>query len=962
MKRFAAAISIAPFILIFASSVNASEANPQGWQQLITDVRSLELNQIVTVFKKEAVQPLSSGRSPVRTADVGPGERGSGASATLVDTLTIDARALVPLGQIRSHRLAKVPPGKTHLSLLVEQTEYVLYVIESVRDQSSSFRHVTAALVDQLGTGYARFTIDDISGSVVATLKSNGITYRILPSVTHAGTHLVFRLATSTSSLSPPNIAISESIPTSSLIRRLEERHIMAEALAYFQPSGYYVGPLAVTLFGRQDGQDRLGRMDPALVEDPSAIADVVSNLAPLTGSRGDEKFVVERVQRVPGEATDLNTIVITFHQILDGLPVRRRQTLELTETGKVRKLRVALVDASWLPKTTAGNLRSSAAAAIARDAVSQWLGGTPIGQIEALEDFTSLTYDIQEGRTLAPVWRSRYVVRNGSNRSAYHVRINLQSGESVVAPLRMDYLMDIYKTTHNPDPTQVLVWQETAILGFVCQSLLDCLPTNPANEEYSKPRDYHTELKEIWEALGASVCCTAMPARIDTITQADHLVAQGAAWFPNWALLAFSTGDSRFPGIFAHELGHAYLTSYNNVFYIDAIEAQAQAGDETGVATIEGLGDSIGAVYSMMTTYSGDIGTDPWILADGLPYQRDLTAAREWSWLHNQAESFHDRGLAVGNFFHRLESTGFFSSDRLMQLLLEVSATIESGATGAISEDNLREAVDLAIGPGEDALLNAVEYMWFEPLLLIGADVEHWSDPIEDDSHFGHTVFTGGVRPGATFISDDPSEAFWDEFIFVTDAAEEDGAAGTFFYVDEAVFQFEQNDFTVEQWVQLNGLIPSFVHVLASNNLPVGNSEHWAVVLRDDRPSDSTSRATTGTLQLRAGAATVESSIGAWSLWPFDWAHVALVRRGDRGIVFLNGTPVIDDPSIFENFTFSLAGNSRVSFGGWAFGAMLGWTTGWGYYDEVRVTRGARYTETFSPAWFQRFTRLGTP
>src|SRR5690606_35143540 len=102
---------------------------------------------------------------------------------------------------------------------------------------------------------------------------------------------------------------------------------------------------------------------------------------------------------------------------------------------------------------------------------------------------------------------------------------------------------------------------------------------------------------------------------------------------------------------------------------------------------------------------------------------------------------------------------------------------------------------------------------------------------------------------------------------------------------------QPETNDFTIEFFAHSFSPVAT-PNPLVTNERSVGSSGSWSLTHRSDWPNDII-------LQLRAGSTLVESG-NVWSDWPIVWVHIALVRIGDRGMVFVDGTKVIDEEDIF--------------------------------------------------------------
>jgi hypothetical protein len=82
-------------------------------------------------------------------------------------------------------------------------------------------------------------------------------------------------------------------------------------------------------------------------------------------------------------------------------------------------------------------------------------------------------------------------------------------------------------------------------------------------------------------------------------------------------------------------------------------------------------------------------------------------------------------------------------------------------------------------------------------------------------------------------------------------------------------------------------------------------------------------------------------------------WTHIALVRNGNRFMVFINGTMEVDTTQAAG----ALTSNQLAVVGGGTDATGLNCLTG--YIDDFRLTRGyARYTATFTPPTTALFTK----
>ena len=157
-------------------------------------------------------------------------------------------------------------------------------------------------------------------------------------------------------------------------------------------------------------------------------------------------------------------------------------------------------------------------------------------------------------------------------------------------------------------------------------------------------------------------------------------------------------------------------------------------------------------------------------------------------------------------------------------------------------------------------------------------------------------------------------------------------GAAGSVVTVPySSNFAFGANDFTLEAWVY-----------------PTAFNSNGGIVICNWHPSGATACAwqlgitTGGFVYLAYGSGSSNpTQISTTGAVPLNaWSHIAGVRFGNTFLVFANGTLLLSGA-----LTGSLnAGDLPISIGG-----IQTYQSFSGYIDEVRVTRAARYTASFS-------------
>ena len=147
-----------------------------------------------------------------------------------------------------------------------------------------------------------------------------------------------------------------------------------------------------------------------------------------------------------------------------------------------------------------------------------------------------------------------------------------------------------------------------------------------------------------------------------------------------------------------------------------------------------------------------------------------------------------------------------------------------------------------------------------------------------------------------------------------------------------QSAFAFGTGDFTIEFWVYFNNLSATY---LIYDSRPSGANGLYPTIYFDLAAArinyyQSTSIRITGTIATPAG----------------DWHHVALCRSGTNTNLYING---VQSGSTYTDSNSYLVGASRPTIGG--DGNAAGSNSLNGYIDDLRVTKFARYTSSFTPA-----------
>ena len=107
----------------------------------------------------------------------------------------------------------------------------------------------------------------------------------------------------------------------------------------------------------------------------------------------------------------------------------------------------------------------------------------------------------------------------------------------------------------------------------------------------------------------------------------------------------------------------------------------------------------------------------DPWIHGDGNPPQqivRNLKTNVQFSRLFNNSLILHQRGRAIGNFYYRIKSS-FSSLKRFTEFQISVIRHLVDYDSDEHDLQDLRDAIERSIKPGETNVLNRVNEVWEE-------------------------------------------------------------------------------------------------------------------------------------------------------------------------------------------------------------------------------------------------------
>jgi len=136
--------------------------------------------------------------------------------------------------------------------------------------------------------------------------------------------------------------------------------------------------------------------------------------------------------------------------------------------------------------------------------------------------------------------------------------------------------------------------------------------------------------------------------------------------------------------------------------------------------------------------------------------------------------------------------------------------------------------------------------------------------------------------------------------------------------------------NFTIELWFKTNSST-RFAQLIGNEN--AGGSSGFTLLINND----STTGGQIGVY--RSGSSVVFSSSGDWS--DDAWHHLAFVRSGTTVTLYLDGTSYgsATDANSYDGSTYFVGRNN--AFSGRDF---------LGYIDELRITKGVRYSAAFTP------------
>ena len=206
---------------------------------------------------------------------------------------------------------------------------------------------------------------------------------------------------------------------------------------------------------------------------------------------------------------------------------------------------------------------------------------------------------------------------------------------------------------------------------------------------------------------------------------------------------------------------------------------------------------------------------------------------------------------------------------------------------------------------------------------LLLHGNGTNGSTTITDNSPTPNTVTAVGDAQISTAIADPFGNTTKGVLAF-------DGTGDRLSIPAASLFNFENNNFTVEAWIYPNAIAQ--VKAVVSNYANSASVSGWGIFVNN-------TGIVTGQFYSGSSATNVNSTN---PITASNWVHVAFVRNSNLFTIYLNG---VGGTSLSSSVTLNNSSNLLLigSEGGAA-----NWN---GYIDDLRITKGvARYTSNFTP------------
>jgi hypothetical protein len=687
------AVSVHP-----STDVYMPRGSAQAAAALTAEVASRRTTKLAEIIN------LSGVRSDARS-------RGQAVQALRIRPMLLEVPTATDVDLRTSAFSTQVPRQLAKLSLTIEGQEYLLWVVDSMRD-SLGYRHVSATVLNVPGAS-ASFTVA-ANGQVAGSLVTPHSSYRIVPS--SGKEQLVYRLDPSAGSSADQLLT---AVDLDRAARAVELRHVQAMKVAELQLEMAVLRDEGNVLATRGGN---LGKLDPHAATEVDVRA-LLSRLGHLTNAVEYGEFhVVERRNHE-----------LRFQQLIGGIPVDAFSSIVTNREGEVSELHIKLADPRLAP--SGEPISRVQAVTFAVSEYARQAGGGR--EVEVLEE-SGLIYQHKGGHELRPVYRF-YVRSAGSAGLRAHVDAltGVVTLESTVMPAAREWGWEVYTTqpgtapTRGSDPGATLTYRSDNSDEFApgyCAPGVDC---SWLNGDIGIPGVVMYELRMIFDDAVAntdpSLCCEMLGTG-----GSDHL--QFIVGTPANTSISGQYNDTT-EAITFPPSPNTPSTSQNADTVIHEITHHIQDKfghglDDWSRVMREGLADAmVGAVAEWRDPPFIDLlqQGEKWIVGDGhagLPNgYRDIRVPRTLQFISDTLANvaFPDRihwaSQGVSNLMYRLYNKGVMTDTRFVEFNLKANYWMGGNWDGisGIQIEDLYHTLMLATRSNETALQNAIKQVWTE-------------------------------------------------------------------------------------------------------------------------------------------------------------------------------------------------------------------------------------------------------
>jgi hypothetical protein len=690
------------FLFLIAQQLAAQGHNPNSHTIPASDQA---LRARATMIEPKLSSPTVAAKSNApfdisRVRTIAPVPSGS----EIVDQISIPADALRGPTKTSASGLSFGGTAEPKpVQITIAGQSLLLLPVEEWFDRESVLRHVSAVSITDT-SAVARFTIDT-EGNLVGTVTLKDRTLRI------AQFDRESQLVVSKPLPRSEQILVAErwQRPTTSALEKEHERTLV---LARLQPWNVQFSTRA------QSTLMQGGALGALRSESATDVVAALSNLNLLTRATNSTQVRVTAVnQSAAGR-------LIEFQQLINGLPINRRNWIQTDADGNILELRSSLIEA---PNVASREMLSrSDASRVAMEAVNDLHRNAPIDADKLV--FSSLYYHVLNAELdLAPIYQFNVAVPSGEY---YVVRVNGYSGATEIIDERLGIgetvrhrACDKAGNTNYPQNCygQVPVYTERPDGGYTCYYSGPVAGSPCLKPKYVIPREVIASVNAALETATASnavPCCWQMGGDDDVVDLVYDVNTQpvptylpsGDAILWNYACSGvhcpteyYLNGD-----VAAHEFIHAYQKGYNPYLIRTGTNTV-----ERGVA--EGMADAVTAIWATSVGGAWNTG-QPWIIGDGNPpigSPRDLTVAKTWNDMDSASE--YDKGRVFANFFYRLSQTSAFQGNmpRLLEFALDVTRHATDAGGDGFDIIDWYNALSASVKPGETQIADAVSQVF---------------------------------------------------------------------------------------------------------------------------------------------------------------------------------------------------------------------------------------------------------